>query len=153
MDMEFKNSKVILNVQSGNIIFDKGKIYMNCDCKDAAPICGGFCCSRDSGTFPMLTKDEVDKFQYEIIDDPIGESACFVLAVGEDNRCVYQKDGCCTIHDDKPEDCRSWKCKVLELRIRESDQEYRDGSIRNCKYKYSMGPIDVTVIKKENNNE
>lgn len=147
MKIENINNKLIFHVESGTIEFYKGKVYINCSCNDAIPFCGGFCCRRDSGTLPMLTKSEIEKFDYEIIDDPILETACFVLAKGNDNRCKYQKNGYCQIHNDKPDDCETWKCKVLELKISETEQKYLDNTIRKCKHYYKLERIECLKIE------
>lgn len=39
-----------------------------------------------------------------------------VLAQNDDESCIYLKDNKCSIHDDKPQSCRKFFCKLKEFR-------------------------------------
>lgn len=102
---------------------------MNADVPDPCATCGGSCCSFREMGISYLHLDEGQRYdslmlEHDNINDLVRENGdpvdfqWFVVTLPEGRRylafeCEHWVDGKCSIHDDRPELCRSFECDFL----------------------------------------
>lgn len=79
-------------------------VQFNTTCDDALKVCNAMCCRMRPYFNITVNDDEAHKYATVI------SQGSRILDAKPNGDCVYLQGNRCSIHEDKPQNCRNWHC-------------------------------------------
>ncbi len=112
------------------------------------------CCRSGQGLFLHPDRgDDIDSYRHRMMADPATGQAIWLLAVDENNACVYLGDSGCTIYARRPLLCRSFDCRKHYLMLPKQDRDNLVALGLSSRAVFNAGRSRLKTLSREERDE